>query len=286
LKILVTGAGGFLGRHCVAALSQHDVQPVTHKDCDLFDARAVAALMRNVKPTHLLHLAWQTKPGIYWTSPENLAWLRASTVLLEEFSRIGGKRFVGAGTCAEYDWTGDGRCVEATTPLRPATPYGAAKHATQTALAAFAPGLNVSFAWGRIFFPYGPGESPGRLVGAVSRALFDGRPAAITEGNERRDYIYATDVARAFAALVESDAAGAFNIGTGEAVSLRQVVEAIARRIGRPDLLRYGERAKPAGDPDLLVADVTRLRRETGWEPRTSLEQGIAAAVDFWKGKP
>jgi len=294
-RVLVTGAGGFLGTHCLAALVARgwsDVHAVsrsagrepgvTWHTCNLFDADDLAALMRSVKPTHALHFAWCTTPGEYWTSPENLRWVAASVTLLEEFARSGGRRFVAAGTCAEYDWQ-HGFCSEQTTPLAPGSPYGSAKHAFQILLSSFGPVLGVSTAWCRIFFPYGPYEHRERLVPYVIRSLLGGEPALCTSGEHRRDFLYAGDVTDAFAALLESDLAGAVNIGSGEPVAVKSLVAAIGERIGRPELIRLGARPLPASEPDLLVADVRRLRDELGWRPRTALTQGIEASVEFWK---
>lgn len=294
-RVLVTGASGFLGTHCLAALAargwtdvhavsrtpQHAARATWHS-CDLFDPRAVEELLRAVRPTHALHLAWCTTPGRYWGSPENLRWLTASVTLLEEFARAGGRRFVAAGSCAEYAWR-SGSCSESTTPLAPATPYGAAKHAFQVVLSSFAPTLGISAAWGRIFVPYGPHEHPERLVAYVIRSLLAGTAALCTSGEQRRDFVYGGDVADAFAALLDSELSGPVNIGSGEPVEVRSVITAVGEHIGRPDLVRLGARPLPAGEPDLLAADVSRLRQDLGWRPRTSLRDGIAAAVEYWR---
>lgn len=293
-RVLVTGARGFLGRHCVAALAARgwsDIHAVSRNGnelenasshaCDLFDPLATKKLLQEIKATHALHLAWCTTPGEYWTSPENLRWLAASVALLEEFARAGGRRFVAAGSCAEYDWQ-QALCSEKTTPLNPGSPYGTAKHALQLLMSSFGPALGLSTAWGRVFFPYGPHEHPERLVAYVIRSLLAGEPALCTSGEHRRDFLYAGDVADAFAALLEGDLAGPVNIGSGEPVAVKSVVAAIGERIGRPELIRLGARPLPAGEPLLLAADVTRLRTELRWHPHTSLPDGIAATVDYW----
>jgi nucleoside-diphosphate-sugar epimerase len=284
-RVLVTGARGFLGAHCLQALAARgwsDVHAVSRATCDLFDPGAVRKLLQATRPSHALHLAWDTTPGKYWTSPDNQRWLAASETLLEEFAAAGGRRFVAAGTCAEYEWSG-GKCSEKSTPLKPASPYGAAKHALQEVLARRAPALGVSAAWGRVFFPYGPGERPERLVAYVIRSLLAGRPADCTSGEHRRDFIYAGDAGDAFAALLGSDLTGPVNVGTGEAVAVKDVVLQAARQAGRADLVRLGVRPLAAGEPAELFADLSRLQGELGWRARTSLEQGLAACVDHWR---
>src|SRR5215207_5082472 len=94
--------------------------------------------------------------------------LQASLALLRAFAAAGGRRAVVAGTSAEYDWHAVGRrCHERRTPLRPATLYGAAKHALHTAAAPYAEQVGFELAWGRVFFVYGPWEPEGRLVPSV-----------------------------------------------------------------------------------------------------------------------
>lgn len=300
-RVLLTGAGGFVGRRCLAplALAGYEVHAVGRRGgaregsaeveaprlhwhaADLLDARSVAALVAEVEPTHLLHLAWYTEHGKFWAAVENLSWVGASLKLFEAFAAVGGRRVVAAGTCVEYAPEGDAPCSEASTPLAPATLYGACKHATHVALEAFARQAGLSAAWGRLFFPYGPGEPPGRLVPSVARALVAGEPALCTHGRQVRDFIHVEDAASAFVALLDSGVEGAVNVASGRPVALREVVEKVAERAGRPDLVRLGARPAPEGEPPSLYADVRRLREEVGWSPRYDLNEGIAETVEW-----
>ncbi|HUA77090.1 MAG TPA: NAD-dependent epimerase/dehydratase family protein, partial [Acetobacteraceae bacterium] len=132
MRVLVTGAGGFLGRRSLAPLraggaevhavlspraaAGHAAPPegILHR-ADLMDPAAVDFLVDAVRPTHLLHFAWIATPGEYWNSPDNHRWLAASKHLLRAFHRGGGTRVVMAGSCAEYDWGRAGVCHERTT---------------------------------------------------------------------------------------------------------------------------------------------------------------------------
>src|SRR5438093_4004920 len=159
-----------------------------HK-ADLFDAAAVAEAIKCVRPSHLLHLAWTTEPGSYWTTPDNVRWLEASLALLRAFAAHGGERVVMAGTCAEYDWA-EGICRENATPLRPVSLYGVCKNALREVSEALAARLGLRAAWGRVFFLYGPHEHPRRLVAAVITSLLRGEPALCSEGMQRRDFLH------------------------------------------------------------------------------------------------
>ncbi len=291
-RVLLTGATGFVGRHAITPLAArgYEVHAVTSRfaqgggavrwhQCDLLDAAASARLVDEVRPTHLLHFAWYAEPGKYWRSPENLRWVEASLALLRNFHAAGGARLVMAGTCAEYDWTG-GVCSEGATPRRPATLYGTCKNALFEMTSAFCEAERLSAAWGRIFFLYGPGEHPSRLIPSVANALLGGGEATCTHGNQVRDYLHVQDVAEAFVALLDAEVTGPVNIGSGRPVTLRDVVLEVARNAGDGERVRFGAIPAPEGEAAQVVADVRRLAEEVRWAPRYDLARGIAQAVD------
>lgn len=295
-RVLLTGATGLIGRHCLATLlrSGYDVHTVstrhtfayppgihTHQ-ANLLEPAQVAALLASVQPSHLLHLAWYTQPSAYWTSLENIRWVQASLDLLQAFVAHGGRRVVMAGSCAEYDWN-YGYCAERITPLRPATMYGKAKHALQLLEDAFAEQTQISAAWGRIFFLYGPHEYPERLVAAVTCALVQKQPARCSHGNQIRDFMYVQDAADAFVALLESNVRGAVNIASGVPITLKQLIYRVADMLAQRDLVQLGALPTPAGEPPLLVANIDRLANEVGWRPAYELERGLEQTVRWWQ---
>jgi nucleoside-diphosphate-sugar epimerase len=238
--------------------------------------------MSAIRPTHLLHFAWNVRHGEFWTSLDNLDWTAASLRLFRAFTEAGGRRAVVAGTCAEYDWN----CSllrEEETPLRPATLYGACKHALHVILESLAAQRGISAAWGRIFMLYGPHEHPDRLVSSVIRSLLSGRPAECSSGDQIRDLLYVEDVADAFVALLDSPVTGSINIASGRPAPLRQVVLKIAELLGRPEMLRLGARPTAPNDPARLEASVERLTGEVGWAPSHNLEDGLRKSIAWWK---
>lgn len=251
--------------------------------CDLLDPAAVEQLVASVRPTHLLHLAWYAEHGSYWTSEENLRWVEASLALARSVRRHGGSRIVVAGTCAEYDWS-VGDCTE-TGPAAPATLYGTAKHALQLTLSAWAAQVGISLGWGRIFFLYGPHEDPRRLVASVIRALLAGQDARCTAGTQLRDFQHVSDTGGAMAALLDSEVAGIVNVASGRAVSIREVVIAIADRLDAHAHLLLGAREMAPGDPAVLRASVSRLHDEVGWQDRHDLAAGIDDAIRWWRSQ-
>jgi nucleoside-diphosphate-sugar epimerase len=293
-RLLLTGAAGFLGRHCLPLLTdQYEVHCTTtgrgpasqgrsvwHK-VDLLQSEQVVALVSDVRPSHLLHLAWITEPNTYWISEANLIWLQRSIDLIRAFRSNGGLRAVIAGTCAEYEWI-QNPLSEYSTPIRPSTLYGATKAALGLVFEAFCRQQGLSGAWGRVFFLYGPGEHPSRLVPSVAQALLGSKHAPCTVGKQKRDFLYVQDAARAFAMLLASDVTGSVNIASGVGLPVRDLVGALAAQLGRPDLVQFG--ALPDRDePSMIVADTSRLRGELGWHPEFTLENGIQESVEWWR---
>ncbi len=307
-RVLVTGAGGFIGRCSLEPLcaANDEVHAVLSKKAgagegvrlpgahvhhaDLLDAGEIESLIASVRPTHLLHFAWIATPGLYWNSAENHRWLAASRHLLQCFGAGGGVRAVVAGSCAEYDWSHVQVCNERGSPLasssgKPMPAYTECKLALQQTLADAGRTQGLSTAWGRIFFQFGPHEHPERLVASVIISLLSGREARCTHGQQVRSYLHVADVGTAFAALLGSEVTGPVNIGSGEPISIAALLERLARQIGRADLLRLGARAAAEGEPPLLVPDIGRLRDEVGFTPRWTLDEGLADAIGWWRGE-
>ena len=307
-RVLVSGAAGFIGRWSVPPLLRagFDVHAVLSKAprcsipeelsgatvevADVLAETEVDALLDRVRPTHLLHFAWIATPGEYWTSSDNHRWLAASRYLLRAFHARGGLRVTMAGSCAEYDWARVDVCDEGLSPLADESTtapsaYAAGKIAMQRDLAKFSQATGLSSSWGRIFFQFGPHEHPQRLVPSVIRHLLANREAPCTSGSQVRSFLHVSDVGDAFASVLCSSQEGPVNIGSDEAISVADLIQRIGRQLGRSELLRLGARPTPVNEPPVLLPAVHRLRDEVKWRPRFSLDEGLSAAVDWWRGR-
>jgi nucleoside-diphosphate-sugar epimerase len=296
--VLVTGASGFVGRRALAPLlargfEVHAVgraarapagtpEAVVWHGADLLDAGARRALVAEVGASHLLHLAWYAEPGAFWTARDNAPWVAATIGLVDQFAAAGGERAVLAGSCAEYDWDGP-QPLREDAAIAPATYYGVCKDATRRVCAGLADVAGLRFAWGRIFFLYGPGEDRRRLVASVASRLVRGERAPTSAGTQLRDFLHVDDVAGAFAALVDSGVEGAVNVASGEGVAVRAIAERLAAAAGHPELLDVGAVAQRPGDPPEVTADVARLRDEVGFAPALSLRDGLEQTVAWWR---
>jgi nucleoside-diphosphate-sugar epimerase len=301
MRILVTGAAGFIGSHLVRLLVRegHSVCALIWPegpaerlvDCidqvrvfsiDLNDSQAVRSMTSEVLPECAIHLAWYAVPGKYLSAPENLDCVSATIALAGALASVGCRRFVAAGTCFEYDWD-YGFLSEEITPLRPRSLYGVCKNAAREILQAYCEKMGMPFAWTRIFYLYGPQEAEVRLVPSVIRALLSGQTAKCTQGEQIRDYLHVEDVASALWAVARSHLTGPVNIGSGNPVKVRTIVETIAQLLHREENVALGALPADPQEPPVLLADVRRLAKVVGWKPSLSLKDGLLETCQWWK---
>jgi len=295
-KIIVTGASGFIGRQAVRQLvaigwevhafcypSVPDEPEGAHWHVvNLLDPQEMRKAVAALGATHLLHLAWYVEHGKYWAALENFRWVAATLALAEDFRKAGGLHMVGAGTLAEYDWN-FGYLRENETPMVPSTVYGQCKYNTFSLLSSYAAASGMRLAWGRVFYLYGPHEGPARLVSSIVINLLKGQFAQCTHGRQVRSFLHVADVARAFVCLCEQEVSGAFNIGSGETVALRQIAEFIGSELGAESLLRIGALSARTDEPPVLLPDIRRLSGEALWRPEFDIKSGLRDTINWWK---
>lgn len=290
MKVLLTGASGFLGRYVLQCLEQHGIEVVTMGrrqapdsqfaqfiETDLLANPDFAALVKQADATHLLHLAWYAEHGKYWTSPLNLRWVDATVRLVEAFCATGGKHVVAAGTCAEYDWL-HGYCLEDNTPQNPATLYGVAKDAARRLTIEICKQHQVTCCWGRVFLPFGAGEASVRLIPSLIDVFQGTRSAFGVNAAVYRDFLHASDVAEGFFALLRCEASGVFNISSGQPLQLRELVQALAMQLNADPELVLRLTTQRTGEPPLLVGANLKLKA-LSWQPAQTLAQGLAQTL-------
>jgi len=299
-KVILTGASGFIGRHTIPFLLQsgyqvhavfHNQKPILNNNddliwhhCDLLNTNEQKNLFETVKATHLLHFAWNVEHKTYLSSPDNRRWATAGLDMIKNFRENTGNRAILAGTCFEYDLECK-KYSEETTPLQASSLYGKCKIHLYEMVKDYAYSKKLSYAWGRIFFLYGPYEQPTRLVPSIILSLLRNQTARCLRGNLIRDFLYVEDVASAFVALLESGISGPVNIASGNPIALKDVVNTIADKLNKRELVELEENSSASNEPSPLVADITRLKCEIGWRPAYDLNQGLEHTIDWWKNQ-
>lgn len=277
-RVIVTGGGGFLGRALVARLRAGggEVLAPSRANLDWRDATAVARLIAAGDVAVLYHLASSGVSNRDADDPailaDELAMARAIAAAVQPETRI-----VFAGSMAEYG--SSGRLAESQA-VAPVNGYARAKVEAGRILHDPAVARGGAVIHARIFGLYGPGEGAGRLLPAIAGALRDGRPIALSDGIQRRDFVHVDDTARALAALGGLRAGPAIvNVGTGVAREVRAVALALARELGADaQLLQFGTRTRSPHDQDVLEADPTLLAETIGWVPPQRLDP-LAGAI-------
>jgi len=263
MRVLMTGARGFIGSRVAARLRDLGHEVLDARELagggDLLGGEARARAVRAARAEVLVHTAWVTSHGLFWTSPLNADWHEASADLFARFAAAGGRRIVGIGSVAEYDWsTGADRLAE-TSPILPATAYGAAKARTADALARIAASAGIGHAWARVFFTFGPGEAPSRLVPSMAHAAIEETRLDTGPAELARDFLGVDRLGEVIARIAASDAEGPLNVASGEATRLDALAGIIGGALGRAVPIRYSARPAAAGEPLSLVADTSRL---------------------------
>jgi nucleoside-diphosphate-sugar epimerase len=296
-KVIVTGAAGFIGRQTlqpllesgyeIHAVDLRKIEDFAQKEInwhqiDLNDKTSVNNLLKQIAADDLLHFAWFTRHGEYWSSAENFKSLFASFNLLEAFAENGGNRVVISGSCAEYAWNNK-VCDEQQSLLAPATIYGQCKLAMYNLLQAYAAVHNLSWAWGRLFFLFGPYENKKRYVSSVINSLLKREAALCSHGMQIRDFMSTIDAAHAFVALLQSDVQGAVNIASGEPKSLKDIALIIGKYLDSENLLKFGARSAATNDSEKIVANCYRLHNEVGWTSASNLQQRLLQTIDWWR---
>jgi nucleoside-diphosphate-sugar epimerase len=278
MTVLLTGATGFVGRQVLRALGDRRI-PVcavirAGSQGRLVEAQAVESIVttHDLFAEHatwwaqvckgidtVIHAAWFAEPGSYLQSPKNSECLAGTLRFAEGAVQAGVRRFVGIGTCLEYDLSKGALSIQ--TRLRPSTPYAEAKAAAFTVLSERLFQRGVAFAWCRLFYLYGEGEDQRRLVPYLRQQLKAGEPAELTAGNQIRDYLDVREAGRMIVDAALGNVLGPVNVCSGVPVTVRELAERIADEYGRRDLLRFGARADNPADPPCVVGVPSLTRR-------------------------
>lgn len=296
-RLLVTGSAGFIGSHLVRHLAASGRQVVgvdrrepaggltsgprlRHVVADLRDL-PLEPLLEGVAT--VVHLA--AVPGVRASWREFETYLECNLLvtrrLLEACRAVGVPRFVIASSSSVYGDGADEPMSETRMPA-PASPYAVTKLAAEQLTLAYTqrPGSRLRAVALRFFTVYGPGQRPDMLISRLITAALDGSEITIFgDGTARRDFIYVDDVVRAITGVIDTPVSGGvFNIGTGQNISVSDLVTQVAGLTGRSPVVVHGGRK--AGDVGFTLADVRRASETLGFRASTSLTQGLRLSID------
>jgi UDP-glucose 4-epimerase len=300
VKAVVTGGAGFIGSNLVDALLERGDEVMIVDDistgkrenieqalaagarlveADIRDGRPLIDLFAEVQPDVVFHLGAQidVRKSVADTALDAMINVVGTINVLEAAKRAGTRRVVNSSTGGAI--YGEGKIIPAPEdhPAEPEAPYGQSKFAAEGYLELYRRlhGLStVSLRYGNV---YGPRQDPlgeAGVIGIFCGKLIAGeKPTVFGDGLQTRDYVYVGDVVAANLAAAESDASGAFNIGTGRESSVLDLVEALAQISGH-DFQAELAPERP-GEVRHIAIDYTRAREELGWEPKVDLREGL-----------
>ncbi len=296
MNILLTGPSGFIGSafrrlalsqgHRIAGLLiPSEPVPPGPPDQNLVWLRGTLEeapwdQIRAFAPEVCLHTAWITTPGVYLESLENERFRDASLKFLKRVRPLGANYIVGLGTCIEYEISNQ-PLSEDRTRIAPTTTYARCKNELRRAMEAEGKSGGFGFCWGRVFYPYGPGEHPSRLCSSILQKLKGGEKVLLKTPASAKDYIYIEDLAQAILTIIEKRFLGPINLGTGVATSVREIAGRLGTFLAKPELIEEAD--PPAVDPfPLVLADASRLK-SLGWKPAWTLDQALQAMISAIK---
>jgi GDP-4-dehydro-6-deoxy-D-mannose reductase len=287
----VTGGSGFVGRHLIPELGDRTVVAPARESLELLDGRAVARAVADATPSVVFHLAALASVSQSWEAPGDVMRENVETTfnLLEAVRVEAPDAVVVLASSGEIYGPPERLPVDETAPLRPQNPYAVSKAACDLLAAQYADTYGLRVVRLRAFNQAGPGQSDEYVVGTIAKQIAEaelaGADEAIVEtGNPdaRRDFTDVRDSARAYA-LAAGAEAGAYNVCSGTAVSVRELVALAAESARIPVRHEVREARVRKHDVPEVRGSADALASETGWEPEIPLAQTLADAVDAWR---
>ena len=281
MKILITGATGLIGASILRKLQLNNYEVIVigrnrpkQYDGVFFKINLIESsefklekILKEIKASHLIHLAWYTEHGKFWDSKINNKWVEKTAFLVEKFCNAGGKSVIAAGSCAEYSWKSENKLLESA-ECKPESLYGISKNKTRELLTKICCNAEVNLTWCRIFFPYGPKDNEEKLIPQLKKVASGIKKPFLIKQPGSRDFIHVDDIANAFLIIMKKKYFGIINICNGISYDLNELMQKViessqAEAIDIDNLNNNENITNIVGENKILV--------ELGWKPKREL---------------
>lgn len=310
-RILVTGAGGFIGSHLVEHLVRRGcrVTALVHYNAmrnlgnlcfidpkimagmevvpgDIEDPEFIVGLVKD--HDIVIHLA--ALIGIPYSYQSPRSYLRTNAEgtlnLLEACRRHGPRRFVFISTSEVY---GSARLlpIDEDHPLQAQSPYSASKIAAEALVEAYRRNFSLPAITLRPFNTFGPRQSSRAVLPTIITQALKGGPLRLGRTDTVRDFTYVDDTVEGIltAALGDDIGGGPYNLGTGTGLTIGELADRVMSQLGQAlKIVEDAQRLRPEqGEVDRLVSSSQKFRQITGWQPRIDFDEGLRRTIDFWR---
>lgn len=302
MKAVITGSTGMIGstliklllkeRFEIVAIARQNSKKINnipkHEnvkiiECDLSNLLSLSSKISNCDM--FFHFGWSGTLGSsrddVYGQLDNIQYTLDAVKLAKE---IGCDTFVGAGSQAEYGFSEEK--LSSNTPTNPVTGYGIAKYTAGKLSRILANQLGLKHCWGRILSVYGPGDNPNTMVSSCINSILNNVPFDTTKGDQKWDYLYSEDCARAFYLIAKNGKNNAvYTIGSGNVIPLKKYIEIIKDNINPNYEVGFGNREYYSNQVMYLCADISKLTKDTGFIPKFSFEEGISKTIKWFKNE-
>lgn len=302
MRALITGSEGFVGKYLRAELEAHGYD-VTGLDLaaeektvavNLLEAEKVDALLAELRPEVIFHLAGQANVGLSWKKPTMTMEINliAAVNLMEAVRKhCPACAIVLVGSSDEYgNLKEKGQLVSEETPLQPVTPYAISKIAQEQMGQAYARAYGMRICMTRSFNHGGAGQKPGFMIPDFAHGIVKverGEADAVNVGNltSRRDFTHVKDIVRAYRLIAEKGKAGEiYNVGSGKTYSAQDVLDRLIGMAKCPVTVRQDPARMRPSDTPVVCCDNSKIRNDTGWEPEIGLDEILKDTIEYYRG--
>lgn len=305
MTVLLIGARGFAGSHFSNAARDAGLDLISASvngdeadfACDLHDPASLDRALAEVQPSAVVNMAGQASVRASWSKPRDTFEVNATGVLnlLDAIASEAPDAYLLCASSADVYGATDPATMPLTedAPVRPLSPYGSSKAAMELLANQYSRSHGVRVGIARAFNQIGPGQSAEFVASSLARQIAEAERDGsdrlqMTVGNvsAARDFTDIRDSARAYVAMVEQGLTGTYNVCSGRALKIEELLEQMRSHTPLAVEVTVDEALIRPSDPALVLGSADRLREATGWEPRIPIGQTVADILDWWRQFP